>query len=547
MKNTILTIIVLFCVQTLFAQVRDSAGVKNRKIEIVNSNTLEVDEYHGADVKVLRGEVQFYHDSATMYCDSAFYNSRENKFRAFGHVHAFRLVDQTDTVHIWGDSLDYDGTTRFARVRENVRMIKDSMTMLTDNIDYDMAANFANYFGGGTTFTGEDTLISELGYFYPKTNDLVYNQDVMLKNPEYVMYSDTLTHNIKTKISNFSGPTEIISDSNYLYSERGWYDHKNEECELSKKSFLISKEHRLSGDTILFFRNEKYGIGRSNVEISDTVQNIKLTGNEVRYYEVPEKSLITDSALMMYVSTKDTLFLHADTIISVTDTIFDIKDTTVYRIIRAYKHAKIFRNDFQTMCDSLVYNLADSVIIMYDNPVIWHLENQITAVLIKLYTIGNTFDMVELLGNAFVSQTADSLMRYNQISGQSMVAYLDSNMIKEVWVNSKAKTIYYTTEDSVVTGMNAASSENMNIFFENGKIKRLWFYKKPKGTLYPLEGLTKRQRFLDGFVRYDQHRPYKPGDIFKWTEITEKPVSKEMIQAEEEEKRKKEEEEKEYE
>jgi len=546
-KYIFLFIIIFLGFNIATAQNQDSTKNGSRKIEIVNSNTLEVDEYHGPDVKVLRGDVQFYHDSASMYCDSAFYNSKENKFRAFGKVHMYRLVEQNDTVHLWGDSLDYDGATRFARIRENVKMVKDSMTMLTDNIDYDMMKNVANYFNGGRTFTGEDTLISKLGYFYPKTNDLVYNKNVVVKNPKYTMYSDTLTHNIKSKISTFFGPTEIIGDSNYLYSERGWYNHKKDECQLTKKSFLISKEHKLSGDTVMFFRNEKYGIGRSRVEITDTIQNIKLKANHARYYEIPEKSLLTDSALMIYYSKKDTMYLHADTIASINDTLIEKKDTTLYRIVKAYGHAKMFRKDIQTMCDSLVYNFYDSIITMMKTPVIWHLENQITANTIKLYTTENTVDMVEMLGNAFVAQQVDSIPRYNQITGKDMVAYLDSNMIQEVEVISKAATIYYTMEDSIVTGMNAASAEDMDIFFVKGKMKKLWFYKKPQGTLFPLEGLTKRQSFLDGFVWYDSHRPYSPEDIFKWQNINETAITSESLQKEEEEKRKKEEEEKEWE
>jgi len=517
------------------------------KIEIVNSNTLEVDEYHGPNVKVLKGNVQFYHDSASMFCDSALYNSAENNFRAFGRVHAYRLLGEADTVHLWGDSLDYDGKTRMARLRDNVVMVKDSMRMLTENIDYDMAQNVANYFDGGTTYSGEDTLVSELGYFYPKTNDLVYNQDVVVRNPSYTMYSDTLTHNIKTKISSFQGPTEIKSDSNYLYSERGWYNHDRDECQLTKNSCLISKEHKLVGDTIYYFRAESYGIGRSNVEIIDTVQNIKLSGNEARYYEIPERSLLTSKALMTYITKTDTLYLHADTISSCTDTAFTATDTTEYRIIRAYHHAKTYRRDIQTMCDSLVFNFYDSIIYMNSTPVIWHNENQITANLIKMYTIDGGVDMVELLGDAFVSQEVDSIPRYNQITGKNMVAYLDSNRITEVEVISKANSIYYTTEDSVVTGMNTVSAQDMDIYFEKGKMKRIWFFKNPKGALYPLEGLTKRQSFLDGFVWYNTHRPLKMEDIFLWTKISETKISAETIQAEEEEKRKKEEEEAEYE
>ena len=241
------------------------------------------------------------------------------------------------------------------------------------------------------------------------------------------------------------------------------------------------------------------------------------------------------------------MYLHADTIASINDTLREKKDTTLYRIVKAYGHAKMFRKDIQTMCDSLVYNFYDSIITMMKTPVIWHLENQITANTIKLYTTENTVDMVEMLGNAFVAQQVDSIPRYNQITGKDMVAYLDSNMIQEVEVISKAATIYYTMEDSIVTGMNAASAEDMDIFFVKGKMKKLWFYKKPQGTLFPLEGLTKRQSFLDGFVWYDSHRPYSPEDIFKWQKINETAITSESLQKEEEEKRKKEEEEKEWE
>ena len=224
-------------------------------------------------------------------------------------------------------------------------------------------------------------------------------------------------------------------------------------------------------------------MGRSNVEIIDTAQNITLSANEARYYEIPEHSFLTDKALMTYRTKKDTLYLHADTIFMCTDTIFTATDTTEFRRVRAYRHVKTYRYDIQTMCDSLEYNFNDSIISMYYTPVIWNKDNQITANLVKLYTIDDGVDMVELIGEAFVSQKVDSIPRYNQICGKDMVAYLDSNKITQVEVLRNAQSIYYTTEDSIVTGMNTVSAENMDIFYENSKIKRIWFYKNPKGAL----------------------------------------------------------------
>lgn len=547
MKYWLVTLFVLMSTMLFTVSAQTSGGdgqQQPRKIEIKNSNTLEVNEILGPDVKILRGDVQFYHDSSTMYCDSAYYNTKENQFQAFGRVHIMRPSQDGDTINLWGDSLHYNGANKYAKMRKNVKMTKDSMVMITEHIDYDMTKNVANYFDGGTTFTGEDTLVSELGYFYPKTNDLVYNRDVVVHNPKYTMYSDTLTHNIKTKKSTFQGPTEIIGKDNYLYSESGWYNHNTDKAELTKNSYLVSKEHKLVGDTIYYDRNLKYGRGRSNVEIIDTAKSIQLTGNNVYYYEEPEHSLLSDSALMKYISKTDTLFLHADTIVSITDTIIENQsDTTIFRIIKAFHHVKLFRHDIQSMCDSLVYNLYDSIITMYQTPVIWNDNNQLTAQTIKLYTIGNTVDMVEMLNSAFIISEFDSLGHYNQIFGKNMVAYLDSNKITDIEVMSSANTIYYTDEDSIVTGMNQVSGENTHIIFnKKNKIDKIWFYKNPKGTLHPLGAIRRSNRYLDGFVWYNKHRPIKMEDIFYWETPTETPLTAQRKQEMEDEDKEREEE-----
>ena len=522
----------LSAILLIIACALQSAAQTNPKIEIVNSNTLEVNETYGPDIKILRGDVAFYHDSAYMYCDSALYNNKENFFKAFGRIHIERLMSDNDTVHLWSDSASYDGNTKLATARRNVKMTRDSMVMLTENLDFDMTANVACYFDGGTTFSGEDTLISDYGHFYPNTNDLKYTKDVEIHNPDYLMRSDTLTYNIKTKISNFIGPTEIISDSDYLYTERGWFNHITDQGQLTKHNYMTSNERRLDADTIFYDRARNYGYGRSNVEITDTVKAIKLLGDEAHYYDQDQKSILTKKALMIYYSDIDTLYLHADTICSYMVPFVDQPDS-LYRMVKANHKTKMFRRDIQAMCDSMVYDFSDSTITMNRNPVIWHNENQITAENMKFYTSNNHIDMVELLNKAFVISQVDSLNHYNQIFGKNMVAYLDSNIIQEVEVISEANTVYYTVEDSIATGMNIISSQDMNIHFTKGKVDKIWFYKKPKGTIYPLEGLTKRQQFLDGFVWYDKHRPHKRDDVFVWGEITEKPNTAQQLEEEE--------------
>ena len=65
-----------------------------------------------------------------------------------------------------------------------------------------------------------------------------------------------------------------------------------------------------------------YGESFRNVIIEDTTNHIAIEGNYAWYYKQPERFLVTDKAVFIQISDKDSLFLHADTIsaITVTDT-----------------------------------------------------------------------------------------------------------------------------------------------------------------------------------------------------------------------------------
>ncbi|NJO90805.1 MAG: hypothetical protein HC831_18950 [Chloroflexia bacterium] len=150
-----------------------AAGQKGRQIVVENSDTLKVDEIRFPGLQILVGNVILKHDSARMFCDSALYNSKGQNFKAFGNIHVQSPTeDMSDTVNMWGDSLNYFGLEKIARVRNNVILQKDSMTLYTENLDYNIEDDIGNYFDGGRTVNGEDTLVSNLGYYYANEDEI---------------------------------------------------------------------------------------------------------------------------------------------------------------------------------------------------------------------------------------------------------------------------------------------------------------------------------------------------------------------------------------
>ncbi len=145
------------------------------------------------------------------------------------------------------------------------------------------------------------------------------------------------------------GPTDIIAKKIIFIVRNGWYDTKNNISQFNKNAYLESGGKILKGDSLYYERET--GIGRAyyNVELIDTSQDIILQGNRAIYNETTEFAELTDRALMIQVDKGDSLFIHADTLKSVSDTIPES------RMIKAYYHVKIFREDLQGKCDSLIY------------------------------------------------------------------------------------------------------------------------------------------------------------------------------------------------
>ena len=296
-----------------------------KKIEIVNSNTLSVNELQGPDVQILVGNVILKHDSALMYCDSAYYDSKQNNFKAFGKIHVISPTEEMiDTVHMWGESLDYIGKEKLAIVRKNVVLKKDSMVLFTDDLDYDIEKDIGKYINGGRTINGEDTLVSKRGYYYANEDELFFKEKVVIYNPKYTIYSDTLKHHTKKKISYILGPTNIISTdtaSSYLYCENGIYNHSKDHAQFNKNAFLAHESKTLQGDSLYYDRKKKLDKAFNNVRAVDSVQNAIILGNYGEYNENTEMTLMTKKAVFIQFQKEDSLYLHADTLLSVRDSL----------------------------------------------------------------------------------------------------------------------------------------------------------------------------------------------------------------------------------
>ncbi len=475
-----------------------------RKSKVFVERT-DVQRYTQAmDMERLIGNVKLRHEQTVFYCDSAYLNDKSNRLEAFGNVH----INVNDSIDVYGDRLIYEGNTRIAEIFNNVKLVDKNTVLTTDHLVYNRNTRIAFYDDNGTIVSEENTLTSKTGYYNTDTKIFYFQKDVVLTNPDSETYSDTLVYNTINETSYFHGPTVIRGDESTIYTEYGWYDTRNDVSKLTRKTYISNAEQTIKADSLLYDNANFFGKAYGHVTITDTLHQVIIRGRYGEMWDDVGKSYITDSALAITYDDHDSLFIHSDTMWMFYDKTHQAKK------MLAYYHVRFFREDMQGKCDSLSYNMNDSTIRMYKEPVMWSGPNQLTADSINIAIVNNQVDSLIMYNTAFIV-SRDSIDTYNQIRGKDMIGYFKNNELNRIRVDGNAQTVYYIREDDgYLIGINLSESSAMMIRLKNNDVSTINYLAKPQEIMYPQEEVPQDRTKLKGFGWYEWLRPTTKKDIF---------------------------------
>lgn len=481
----------------------DTITPKKTKVYLEHANTLSFDKEVNADAQFLQGDVCFRHDSSYMYCDSAYFFETTNSLEAFSNVR----MEQGDTLFVYGNYLFYDGNSQIAYLRENVRMENGEVTLFTDSLNYERIPDIGYYFDGGLIVDSLNQLSSYYGQYSPGTKLAVFNDSVRLENPQFTLYSDTLHYDTESKIATILGPSVIVSDSGTIHSSRGWYNTETNTSLLLDRSEVYSGDKVLIGDSISYNKEDGFGEAFGNMCLQDTTNKVMLEGQYGFYNERTDYAFATDSARFLEYSQGDTLYLHADTLEMST-----LDSTT--REIKAFYGVRFYRTDMQGVCDSMQFNTQDSILYMYNNPVLWNEQYQIYGDTIEIFMNDSAIDYAHVKQFAFAVQHIDSTY-YNQLKGNDLKAYFEGQAVRQIDVEGNAESIFYPLEnDGAKIGLNETKSGFLTIWVKENKLDKLKIWPNPVGSLTPIPDLKPEQKTLKDFYWYDYLRPKNKDDIY---------------------------------
>lgn len=494
---------------------------------------------------LLMGNIEFTRGDMHLYCDSAHYYDQINSIDAFGNVR----MERADRLSGRADQLHYDGTKEVMNLVGNVSITKDNRTLTSQSIDYYVTSNTGKYTSNGKLEDSKNVLTSIVGEYNFSTDKAVFTHNVDLVNSRdnYVIHTNKLLYNTRTNVATLVERSEITSDDNKIITSSGDYNTNTEIANLyaknGKQPKLFAKDDRtLEGDRIHYDRHKGEGTAKGNVTVNDPKHKAILTGGYGYHNEKTHVSYATDNALARIYNKDnakmgertDTLYFHGDTITT-------IQEANKKRVLTATGGVKFYRKDVQGICGHLSFAQRDSILYLYNHPVVWSGERQISSdneinvhmrdsSSVDWATIPNKGLIVEHLGEIY----------YNQIYGKYIKAYFDKrteyfddgtestqNELRHADIVGNVKTLFFPMEnDSTYNKCVRTESGFLALDLkEKQEVDKVKMWPEVSGSVIPLYLAKNSQLKLDEYQWFDDLRPKSPYEVLKISDMMRSMIS----------------------
>ncbi len=382
-------------------------------------------------------------------------------------------------------------TKTSSAVSEPIRIVSGNVRFIeaTTTVDCDTAVQFLQsrkirLVGNIVIVRDTVTIRGEEGFYFPDERKSVLETNVSLTDRQVVLNSQKGLYLSDAKTAYFSDKVSLKDTANLIFS-----------------------------DSLVYYRNEMRAIVLGNVVVTNSTDNIVITGGYGEHFTNEKRSFITENPVLTKIDTAssgeiDTLIIRAkrmDAFRSELDTLprIDITDSV-----------RIRRGALRSRSNKARYLLRKKMILLYENPIVWYENNQLTgdSIVVELREEGrrNRIDKMFIYRRAFLA-SKDSLdksgRKFNQISGDDMViTFNEKSQIERADVFKQSRSLYYTFDDGKPKGANLTSGDEITVYFLNNQIQSITFRGAIEGAQYP-EKLIDRVQNLPNFQWRDAEKP----------------------------------------
>ena len=520
--------VILLIIFSLSVTAQNSKTPKIIEIRQAGGSTQDQEKFPGANIlfKTSNKRVKLFHEGALIESDKAYFYSKDNYFKAMGHV----VFSQGDSLQMTCNTIEYDGKTKTAIAIGNVDLKKSDMTLKTEKLNLDRVNNKAFYNTKGVVVDSASTLTSQRGTYFMAENKYRFTSDVTILNPKYIVNSEQLDYFIELNQAYLYGNSKIKGETYTILCERGFYDMQREKGIFKKNATLYYDDKIIKGDSLYFESERDYASASKNVSIIDSLNNSIITGHFGEIFKAKDSAIITRRAMAINIVGQDSLFIRADTLVAT--------GPQDKRILRGYYDVRILKSDLRGRSDSLyldqsigltkllsrpLTNQQEQIFTEADrngsNPVLWFGESQMSGD--KIFLLSNLvtkkLDSLKITGNIFIIEKDTlSLDGYQQIKGGILNGAFKEGRLDNIVITKNTEMVYYlyNDEDLQLIGIDKTTCSALQMNFTDGQIEDITFLVSPNGDVYPEEELPLNDRTLKGFIWRITERPETIEDLF---------------------------------
>ncbi len=451
----------------------------------------------------------------------------------------------------------YYANLRDIYFKQNVEMKDPAYYIKTDSLLYNTQSQTTRFIA--ETFIKDSsgrTIETRDGFYNMATGKAEFGKRPIIKDGKTTITGDVVIIDDSTHTSQARGNVVIIDSAQgtTILAGEVFRDNQRERLLATRKPLMIIKQDNdsiyVTADTLFTARLSDLYASKDSL-VKDTIkgmQVIDLANTKVKgpadslaaFRAAPpaKDSLVKDSARMARtilpgkdpVSSdsietvkvipslqKDSVAI--DSVIALNAVLTDKKDPakkdSTDRYFEAYRHVRIFSDSMQAVSDSMFYSFKDSVFRLFQDPVLWSKESQITGDTVYLFTKNKKADRVKVYENSFLVNRTDPEV-YNQVKSIRMDGWFKEGNLDSVRAEGYAECIYYIQdEDSAYTGINESKCDVIDIYFVEKELEKVAFRSSVTGTIWPVKEKSPSEMRLQNFRWLDNRRPKTKYELFE--------------------------------
>lgn len=460
----------------------------------------------------------------------------------------------------------YDSKIKTFTFRDNVNMFTDSIFVRTTSVVYHTDTDRAEFGVNTDVWKDDDMLSSDSGWYDRPRETFLFRKNVHAMNPDQEAWSDSLYFYRNEMNVEMLGNVQLTDTTRNVTALAGRLEYLDSLSQVtltrepaviavadstgqakdtvyvggdrlvlrsvmrfrvdsSEVSAALGRKKSMDADVVASYRAKAYAEAReaaekAKSENADYVAEQQAKQARERQSGSSGKSRNEPPLMPGADSLGVSMPADSSALSSVIDTAGVVKpvpDSTRIGFLSGKGRVRLYREDFQMICDTLRFNELDSLVRLYSNPLVWNDGNRQYAADSIYVSMGESnMDKAYLISNAFVT-VEEAPECYDQIRSTEMLAFFDGNgALRRFDAMGGVDAVFYLKEDSTFATVNKSQAKLLSAILADGEIDTVSYFDSPRNNAFPLAQLKSADRVLKGFNWHPDLRPAGPEEIVRY-------------------------------